>query len=582
VTSFHRLGLADRLLVGSALLAVAAGVGAAATGALRGYERDSVDSRFAIRGTEHAPGDIVVVAVDDRTFDELGVQWPFPRSLHADLVDAMRRAGARVLAYDVQFTEQTVPEEDSALIEAVEEQGRVVLAATETNSRGESAVFGGPEVLEQIGALAGHSGLPPDEGDVLRRLPYATEGLETFAVATVTAERGRPPQRPAGDTPWIDYHGPPGSFTTVSFSQALRARRNDSRFRGRTVVIGASAPSLHDVHPTPTTGDGLMSGPEIQANAISTARRGFPLRSAPEPIGYGFVVAMALLPAALGRRRRARSTLLLATAGLAGYLVAAQVGFQAGIVLPVAAPAFAWALSAAGAAATRYAMGSVERQRIRDSFRRFVPEAVVDATLERAGGGSPRLGGVRLESTVMFSDLRGFTSFGEQRSPEQVIEVLNRYLTRMSAAILDEGGTLVAYMGDGIMAVFGAPVPADGHADAALRAARRMLAELDAFNDELVAEGICDRFRMGIGLNSGPVMSGNVGSERRLEYTALGDTTNTAARLEQMTKKLGRQLVLSDSTRALLTTEPDDLEPLGEFPVRGREHGIVVWTVRGS
>jgi adenylate cyclase len=182
----------------------------------------------------------------------------------------------------------------------------------------------------------------------------------------------------------------------------------------------------------------------------------------------------------------------------------------------------------------------------------------------------------------MFTDLRGFTSFGEQREPEQVIEVLNRYLTRMSAAILDEGGTLVAYMGDGIMAVFGAPVPADDHADRALRTARRMLSELDAFNAELVADGIGDGFRMGIGLNSGAVMSGNVGSERRLEYTALGDTTNTAARLEAMTKDLSCQLVLSESTRMLLHPPPDDLEALGEHPVRGREHPIVLWTVRGA
>ena len=227
MTSLHRLGLADRLLVGSALLAVAAGVGAAATGALRGYERDSVDSRFAIRGTEHAPGDIVVVAVDDRTFDELGVQWPFPRSLHADLVDAMRRAGARVLAYDVQFTEQTVPEEDSALIEAVEEQGRVVLAATETNSRGESAVFGGPEVLEQIGALAGYSGLPPDKGDVLRR-PHSPPRLKTFAVATVTAERGRPPQRPARRLRR-------GSTTTGHRGRSRRCRSRRRCARGATI-----------------------------------------------------------------------------------------------------------------------------------------------------------------------------------------------------------------------------------------------------------------------------------------------------------------------------------------------------------
>jgi adenylate cyclase len=578
----RRLGLADRLLVGAAVLALAAGVGAQASGSLRGYERDSVDTRFSIRGTERAPADIVVVAIDDRTFDELGVQWPFPRSLHADLVGAMKRAGARVVVYDVQFTEETKPAEDSALIEAVANHGHVVLATTETNGRGESAVFGGPEVLDDIGALSGYSGFPPDEGGVLRRVPYATDGLETLAVATVTAERGVRPARPDGELPFIDYSGPPQTFETISFSAALHARRNDPRFHGRTVVIGASAPTLQDVHPTPTSGDDLMSGAEVQANAIATVRRGFPLRSTRDTIAYLLIAAIALVPVALAHRRRARDGLIFSVLALAAYLVGAQVAFQAGSIIPVAAPVFGWALSSAGAASARYTMGSVERQRIRDSFRRFVPEAVVEETLNRAGGGSPRLGGVRLQSTVMFSDLRGFTTFGEQHEPEQVIEVLNRYLTRMSGAILDEGGTLVAYMGDGIMAVFGAPVPADDHADHALRAARRMLTELDAFNAELARDGIGQPFRMGIGLNSGPVMSGNVGSEQRLEYTALGDTTNTAARLEAMTKEIGRQLVLSDSTRAGLHSSPDDLEPLGEFAVRGRDQAVVLWTVAGS
>ena len=153
----------------------------------------------------------------------------------------------------------------------------------------------------------------------------------------------------------------------------------------------------------------------------------------------------------------------------------------------------------------------------------------------------------------MFSDLRGFTSFAETLEPAQVIASLNRYLTAMSEAILDHGGTLVAYMGDGIMAVFGAPLEQDDHADRALAAAREMLDRLEGFNEWLREEGLHEGFKMGIGLNSGQVMSGHVGSERRLEYTALGDTTNTAARLEGMTKGTPYQLYVADSTRSRLT-----------------------------
>ena len=183
-------------------------------------------------------------------------------------------------------------------------------------------------------------------------------------------------------------------------------------------------------------------------------------------------------------------------------------------------------------------------------FARFVPDAVVDQVLTRATEeGDPRLGGERMDATVLFSDLRGFTSFAEARDPEQVIDVLNRYLTAMSDAILDHDGTLVAYMGDGIMAVFGAPVAPPDHADR--RSPRRaMLERLEQFNAWIRERGLGDGFKMGIGLHSGPVMSGNVGSARRLEYAAIGDTTNTAARLEGMTKGTPYQLFVGEPTRS--------------------------------
>jgi adenylate cyclase len=180
----------------------------------------------------------------------------------------------------------------------------------------------------------------------------------------------------------------------------------------------------------------------------------------------------------------------------------------------------------------------------------------------------------------MFSDLRGFTSFAETMPVDQVIEILNRYLTEMSDAILNHGGTLVAYMGDGIMAVFGAPVEQPDHADRALAAAREMIGpRLDRFNEYLRGQGLGEGFRMGVGLNSGQVMSGNVGSERRLEYTAIGDTTNTAARLEGMTKGTPHMLFAAESTVELMKERPGDLTFVDEFEVRGRQAKIRLWSL---
>jgi adenylate cyclase len=242
-------------------------------------------------------------------------------------------------------------------------------------------------------------------------------------------------------------------------------------------------------------------------------------------------------------------------------------------------PIGALALASVGALAVHYVTTAFERERVRDVFSRFVPENVVDEVLARADQGL-RLGAVQREGTVMFTDLRGFTSFAESMQPEQVIGVLNQYLSEMSDAILDHGGTLVAYMGDGIMAVFGAPIEQDDHADRALAAAREMLeVRLERFNEWIRSRGLGEGFRMGIGLNSGTVMSGNVGSERRVEYTAIGDTTNTASRLEGMTKGTPHQLFVADSTRGMLNDLPEDLSFVDEFEVRGREARIKLWTL---
>jgi adenylate cyclase len=221
----------------------------------------------------------------------------------------------------------------------------------------------------------------------------------------------------------------------------------------------------------------------------------------------------------------------------------------------------------------------LERERVRDVFSRFVPEPVVDEVLRRTDD-DLRLRGVRVNGTVLFSDLRGFTSFAERIAADEVLEVLNDYLSHMSDAILDCGGTLVAYQGDGIMAVFGAPIEADDHADRAVAAARDMLGErLPRFNRNLRENGLGDGFRMGIGLNSGPLMSGTVGSRRRLEYTAIGDTTNTASRLQAMTKGTAHSLLIAESTRELLRRPADDLVFVDERDVPGRRARIRLWTL---
>jgi adenylate cyclase len=231
---------------------------------------------------------------------------------------------------------------------------------------------------------------------------------------------------------------------------------------------------------------------------------------------------------------------------------------------------------------TKKRLHELERDRMRGRFSRFVPEHVVDEVLERTDD-DLRLGGSRDLGTVMFADLRGFTAFSESTAPQRVIELLNEYFSEMIDAIFEQGGTLVGYRGDGLLAVFGAPIPTEDHADRSLAAAREMLeVRLPRFNGWLAERGLGEGFAMGIGLNSGHFMSGNVGSARQLEYTVHGDTVNTAARVEAMTKTARRPILVAQSTRDALLDPPADLAFVGEYDLRGKQSTIRLWTLAST
>ncbi len=572
------------LFLGIGLATTGIGLLAYGAGLLRPVELPSIDARFSIRGTQEVPPEVVVVKIDDVTFNDWGIQWPFPRSLHGRAIERIAEAGASAIVYDVQFTEATVEEEDNALIDAVEHAGNVVLATTEVGEGGESNVFGGDEVVHSVGARAGNALFPPDPGGVLRLLPYEVDGLRALSVVAVERFTGRevPASAFAGPPVYIDYAGPPGTIPAVSFSRVVDGKVPDDFFRGKLVVIGPSAPTLKDVHPTPTSGSEFMAGAEVQANAISTVLRSLPLRGVPAGLTLALIVVFGLFAPVAGLLLGLRLTLGLSALTGAAYAVAAQVAFEQGRVLSFTYPFGALVVSSVGVLGSYYVLAAIDRERARDAFSRFVPDTVVEQVLARTDE-QLRLGGVEMTGTAMFTDLRGFTSFSEKLPAAQVIQILNVYLGEMSEAILDHGGTLVAYMGDGIFAVFGAPIEQSDHADRALAASREMLTErLPRFNEWMSREGYGEGFRMGIGLNSGPFVSGNVGSERRLEYTAIGDTTNTASRLEGMTKGTPFQLFLSDTTQAALTGDADDLVYVEELEVRGRESKVRLWSIESA
>jgi adenylate cyclase len=385
----------------------------------------------------------------------------------------------------------------------------------------------------------------------------------------------------SGQKKLIDYAGPAGTIPAISYSNVIHGKYPKGYFRDKIVVVGAWAPSLQDVHPI-SFGNDEMPGPEIQASAISTILRGLPLETVPSWLNVVLIVILGLVAPLASLRLSLLWTLVVALTAAGLYIAAAIVTFDHGWVLSFVYPFGSLTFSSIGALAAHYLLAAFERERVRDVFSRFVPESVVDQVLARADE-DLRLGGVSLVGTVMFTDLRGFTTFSESLPAAKVIEALNIYLSEMTEAILEAGGTLVSYEGDGIMAVFGAPIEQEDHADQAVAASRDMLlVRLPRWNTWLREHELSNGFKMGIGLNTGSFMSGNVGSERRLEYTAIGDTTNTASRLQGLTKGQPYLLFMADSTREALTREVDDMVFVQEFEVRGRQESVKIWSIEAA
>jgi CHASE2 domain-containing sensor protein len=337
----HRArGSRIRLLVTAGILAAAVAGAAQAGGVLEAMEDSSVDQRFRERGAQ-PPADLLVVAVDDITFSELGRPWPLPRSLFGRAVRRLHDAGAREIVIDVQFTEPTAPREDMALFDALDRAGGAVLATSESDDRGRTNVLGGDENLAEIGAVAGASNLPDDEtGGIIRRFTPSVAELRTLAV--VVAERQGRTVRPEAFEPggsYIDFRGPPGTVPTVSFSSLLRGDVDARVVRDKIVVIGASAPTVHDQHATAASHK-LMAGPEVQANAIWTLLHGLPLSTAPAWLGLLTVFALSMVVPLVALRVRAVIAALVAPVLGVAYHQLAQVAFESGTVLPVVAPLF--------------------------------------------------------------------------------------------------------------------------------------------------------------------------------------------------------------------------------------------------
>jgi adenylate cyclase len=592
-------------------------------GAFRTLEWKSWDARLKLLADPgRASADIVLLTVDQVSLDvfekDQGLGWPWPRQIFAGVLDFLKAGGAKAVFFDIMMTEDSTfgVDDDRLLAEAMTRSGNVLLpfflsreekpsdpGARELLER-QALKSGGPAVLRAgaparsvslpVGELAaaaarlGNVQFVPDGDSVYRRLRLVTEfdGLLLpclpLALADFPGAGPDPAEVPLdrSGAMILRFFGPERTYKTYSIgaiinSQArieegLEPQVRPAEFAGKTVIVGATAAGLYDFRPTPF--GGVYPGMEILATALDNlVHRDF-IRQAPAAVAWIAALLLALA-AGIGTSllkktgHMAGLGLALPAAAAAGSLLAAR----SGVWVELVAPAFAAVGAFIAAALLSYGVEGRQRRFIKSAFRHYLSPHVIDRVLD-----DPtllRLGGQSREISAFFSDLAGFTSISERLSPEALVGLLNAYLSDMTDIILELGGTLDKYEGDAIIAFWNAPVDLADHALRACRAALRCQKRLAERRDEF-RRAYGHELRMRIGLNSGPAVVGNMGSERRFDYTAMGDTMNLASRLEGAGKLYGAWILIGEETErrvrdAVLAREVDIIRVVGKArPVR--------------
>ncbi|EHJ47606.1 adenylate/guanylate cyclase with Chase sensor [Solidesulfovibrio carbinoliphilus subsp. oakridgensis] len=587
----HGRSLAMGLAAGLALWGLVFLAGLSPFGA--SLENMALDAAYALRSRGDRPPGLLVVAVDEPSFQAIGLPWPWPRRLHAKLLTRLHAAGARLVVLDMVFAEPSGPPgnaDDAALAGALGDAGPVVLAMaldTADDPAFARQILVPPlPLFRDKAAGAGLAVLTPDRDGAIRRFATRHAGLPTLAGAALRllAKDGAVPDAKG----LIDFPGPARTIDTVSYADVIDPDRPlpAEHIRDRVVVVGrslaASAAPLGqaDTFATPlsrVTGQ-PTPGPEIQAAILYTMLRGAPGREIPLAAMLGF--GGCLLPVAGAVLFRLRPVPAAASAlGLAAGLLALSAGLFVWRFVWAPPMLLAGGLTLAGAAATLY-RGLEERREKRflaRAFSRYLAPQVVRDLINRPE--LLELGGREAEVTVFFSDLAGFTSFSETLSPKELIGLLNAWFTPATDIILRSGGTLDKFIGDAIMAFWGAPLADPAHAAKALGAALALRDALASLSRDFADRGL-PVLDARMGLHAGPAVVGNVGSRERFDYTVLGDTVNLASRLESLNKYYGTRILATEAVVAaagpgFVCREVDRVR------VKGRERAVTVFEPLG-
>lgn len=502
-----------------------------------------------------ASPNIVVVAIDDESLSQYGKWSEWSRVLHAQAVENLSEAGAMVIAFDVLFTDESA--EDGVLADAIARAGNVVLAVAGDDrvpSGGSAVAFARvldpASALEEVSAATGHANVMPDGDGVTRRIPLLIETAEgetypALTVATLYTHFGKvlPATFDVSDgvmhllgrdvpvdgaaSMRINYVGGPGSYPHISYADVIGGSFDPELVKFKIVLIGMTATGEPDSWVTPMSAE-KMYGVEIHANAIDTIlRQRFMVESSWATTLVSLLLLVGVTGIALPHLRLRWGGLLTASLFVV-YLVGAFFAFDAGYVLNILYPLAVLPVAYVTVVLCRLAAEQSDRSEVRALFGRYVSSQVAAEIVNLADSDELRLGGEAREVTVLFADIRGFTSVSEQMSPESLVHMLNTYLSIIIEKVLSNDGMVNKFAGDSIMAVWNAPRDQPEHALLAVKTALESQQSVEGL--ELGDTGLA-RVQFGIGVNTGQAVAGNMGSEGRTEYTVIGDAVNVASRL---------------------------------------------------
>jgi len=596
------------LLLGTVIILLFVQIAALQPGVTTPIERIEYSTRdvlMRLRGAQQPSSDIVIIAIDDFSFNWTGYQWPWPRSYFADIVDQINTGGGRIVGVDILlFEPDKEPANDQVFADAL---GKIPSAVSVIQ------IFESPIEEFKISTLlqpltpyqqtldaSGVTGFTRDEDAIVRSVQaydlyndkvyynwafqIASQYLDvdppTILTNTSIQFNGRTvPLR--GDQVLVNFAGPAGTFPTYSAANVhdgITLEENPDAFHDKIVLIGATTVTLQDMYPTPFSTQTPTSGVEIVASAINTIISGQYLTEAPPWMVILIIIVAALLAALISNSSRPTLTIGLLGLIMLGYVVTGLILFmRQRFILPTVAPLVMLFLGVVLPTLEQAVSQELEKRRVRNLFSRFISPEMVDQMMTTQDLNSLNK---RSDVSILFSDIRGFTTLSEKLSPEDVVALLNPYLEAMSKVIYKHGGTVDKYEGDAIIAFFGEPVPFKDHAVRALRASLDMRVALGELRKQWEKEGRPNQIEMGIGINSGEVFVGLLGSEKRINYTVIGDNANLASRLQDLTKTYAWPILISESTYQQIKDE-FDTEFADAVTVKGKTKPVNVYKVVG-